>query len=154
MPSSHARCQTALIGCPVASQGHFRMADRLALGVVPILRQGEISPTLAQFRLYWFVALDMERQKARRKIDLIRPEGDPRRERALYCMERQEEVLDRAYADMREMAPTAGERAVEVITAHYLEGEDWHDLSARIGIAYDKCKKIAYKAFREYEAAT
>ncbi len=64
------------------------MADRLALGVVPILRRGEISPTLAQFRLYWFVALDMERQKARRKIDLMRPEGDPRRERALYCMER------------------------------------------------------------------
>lgn len=154
MPVAHARCQTALIGRPVASQGHFRMADRLALGVVPILRRGEISPTLAQFRLYWFVALDMERQKARRKIDLMRPEGDPRRERALYCMERQEEVLDRAYADMREMAPAVGERAVEVITAHYLEGEDWHDLSARIGIAYDKCKKIAYRAFREYDAAT
>lgn len=101
------------------------MADRLALGVVPILRRGEISPMLAQFRLYWFVALDMERQKARRKIDLMRPEGDPRRE-----------------------------RAVEVITAHYLEGEDWHDLSARIGIAYDKCKKIAYRAFRAYDAAT
>ena len=117
------------------------MADRLALGVVPILRRGEISPTLAQFRLYWFVALDMERQKARRKIDLMRPEGDPRRERALYCMERQEEVLDRAYADMCEMAPKVGGRAVEVITAHYLEGEDWHDLSARIGIAYDKCKE-------------
>lgn len=47
-----------------------------------------------------------------------------------------------------------GERAVEVITAHYLEGEDWHDLSARIGIAYDKCKKIAYRAFREYDAET
>ena len=103
------------------------MADRLSLGVVPILRRGEISPTLAQFRLYWFVALDMERQ---------------------------EEVLDRAYADMREMAPAVGERAVEVITAHYLEGEDWHDLSARIGIAYDKCKKIAYRAFREYDAET
>ena len=130
------------------------MADRLALGVVPILRRGEISPTLAQFRLYWFVALDMERQKTRRKIDLMRPEGDPRRERALYCMEGQEEVLDRAYADMHEMAPAVGERAVEVITAHYLEGEDWHDLSARIGIAYDKCKKIAYRAFREYDAAT
>lgn len=130
------------------------MADRLALGVVPILRRGEISPTLAQFRLYWFVALDMERQKTRRKIDLMRPEGDPRRERALYCMERQEEVLDRAYADMREMAPKVGGRAVEVITAHYLEGEDWHDLSARIGIAYDKCKKIAYRAFRAYDAAT
>ena len=85
---AHARYQTALIGGPAASQGHFRMADRLALGVVPILRRGEISPTLAQFRLYWFVALDMERQKARRKIDLMRPEGDPRRERALYCMER------------------------------------------------------------------
>ncbi len=96
--------------------------------MVPILRRGEISPTLAQFRLYWFVALDMERQKARRKIDLMRLEGDPRRERALYCMERQEEVLDRAYADMREMAPTVGERAVEVITAHYLEREDRHSL--------------------------
>ena len=69
-------------------------------------------------------------------------------------MERQEEVLDRAYADMREMAPTVGERAVEVITAHYLGGEDWHDLSARTGIAYDKCKKIAYRAFWEYDAAT
>lgn len=29
------------------------------------MRRGEISPTLAQFRLYWFVALDMERQKTR-----------------------------------------------------------------------------------------
>ncbi len=115
-------------------------------------RQGEITPTLAEFRCYWFVARDMERQRARRRIDLMRPEEDPRRVRALYCMRRQERILDRGYERLEELRPALGELAYEIAGAHFLECEDWHDLSARLGIPYDKCKKVAYKAFRRHDA--
>ena len=115
-------------------------------------RQGEITPTLAEFRCYWFVARDMERQRARRKADLMRRDGDPRRARALYCVGRQERILDRGYERLEELRPALGELAYEIVGSHFLECEDWHDLSARLGIPYDKCKKVAYKAFRQYDA--
>lgn len=111
-----------------------------------------MGPTLARFRGYWFTACDMELQKRKRMADLMRPEGDPRRARTLYCMARQEEILDRGYADLEAVGEAVGDRAAEVIGAHFLEGEDWHDLSARLGIPYDKCKKIAYNAFRRCDA--
>lgn len=117
-----------------------------------MLRQGEMSPTLARLRRCWYVSRDMDKQRRGRRIDLMRPDGDPRRARALYCMAEQEAVLDTGYALIEEMRPAAGDVAAEIVEAHFLECEDWHDLSARLGIPYDKCKKMAYRAIRRYDA--
>ena len=123
-----------------------------SMGWGALLRQGEISPTLVQLRHCWYVSRDMEKQCRGRKIDLMRPDGDPRRARALYCVGQQEAFLDAGYELIEDMRPSAGNLAADIMTAHFLECEDWHDLSARLGIPYDKCKKVAYRAICRYDA--
>ena len=108
-----------------------------------MLRQGEISQSLHDFRGYQVTARSLERLK--RQLKTTKPQVG--KERIGWC----EEILDRAWDDVAEIEWTRGDTACQLVVRHFLFDEDWHDVSADMQIPYDKAKKIAYAAIKSLD---
>lgn len=113
-----------------------------------MLRQGEISQSLHDFRGYQVTARSLERLKRQLKTT----KQQVGKERIGWCIDRCEEILDRAWDDVAEIERTCGDTACQLVVRHFLFDEDWHDVAADMGIPYDKAKKIAYAAIKSLDS--
>jgi hypothetical protein len=104
-------------------------------------RVGDILPSLARFRSYRAHADELEAMKSWPPARSPGPMA--RRSRIERDHER---ALDRAFAEASVVSTWYGTLHARILSAHYLYGEDWHDISASEGIPYDKTKKLAYSA--------
>lgn len=105
-----------------------------------MLRQGEISPSLARFRSYRLHAEQLEDMKS-----WPRAASDAQAYRRSVIASIHESKLDRAWSELEVIATWYGDLPAQVISEHYLFCHDWHDISAELGIPYDKLKKLAYR---------
>lgn len=113
-----------------------------------MLRQGEISQSLHDFRGYQVTARSLERLK--RQLRTTKQQVG--KERIGWCIDRCEEILDRAWDDVAEIERTRGDTACQLVVRHFLFDEGWHDVAADMGIPYDKAKKIAYTAIKSLDS--
>lgn len=113
-----------------------------------MLRQGEISQSLHNFRGYQVTARSLDRLK--RQLKTTKTQAG--KERIGWCIDRCEEILDRAWDDAEEIERTRGDTACQLVVRHFLFDEDWHDVSADMQIPYDKAKKIAYAAIKSLDS--
>lgn len=113
-----------------------------------MLRQGEISQSLHDFRGYQVTARSLERLKRQLKST----KAQVGKERIGWCIDRCEEILDRAWDDVERIECGSGDTARQLVVRHFLFDEDWHDVAADMGIPYDKAKKIAYAAIKSLDS--
>lgn len=105
-----------------------------------------MSPALSRFIGYRYRAEALETFKP------LCAKGRPGvRQRAERIVSDCESVLDAAWAECDLIGRTHGPRSAELVIRHYLLCGDWHDISADLGIPYDKAKKMAYAAIKSLD---
>lgn len=108
-------------------------------------RVGEMSDALHRFRSYMWSAESLEKAKEELRSPRLNAE---RRKRLMYVIAQCERSLDAGWREVGTIAERDGDAAAELVAGHFLFGEDWHDLTASLGISYDKGKKVAYAAIK------
>lgn len=103
-------------------------------------------PALSRFIGYRYRAEALERFKP------LCSRGAPGlRVRASRIVSDCERSLDEAWEECGVIEARYGQRVAELVIRHYLMCGDWHDISADLGIPYDKAKKMAYAAIKSLE---
>lgn len=109
-------------------------------------RTGDMSPALSRFIGYRERAEALERFKPH-----IRKGPPGLRARARRIVGDCEGALDGAWVECDLIGHAHGQKCAELVIRHYLLREDWHDISADLGIPYDKAKKMAYAAIKSLD---
>lgn len=111
-----------------------------------MLRQGDISPSLALFRRAADSAGALEAEKA-----LWRRSGRMVRAMSTEECRRLEESMDEAWGLVADIERGDGPLVADMVTEHWLLGMGWRDVALRHGLATDKCKKMAYEAVKRLD---
>lgn len=101
-----------------------------------------MSPALHRFTEYRRRALDLEERKG-----TLRRAPKAMRDVHRYVLEQVDErAVDSCWEEVGLVAEEYSGEAAELLAAHYLFCEDWHDIAAERGKGYDEVKKKCYKA--------
>jgi hypothetical protein len=100
-----------------------------------------MSPALLRFTEYRRRALDLEWRKGtlRRSTPGMRAVHN-------HVILIDEQALDRGWEEAGIVAEEYSDDAAELLAAHYLFCEDWHDVAAERSRGYDEVKKKGYRA--------
>ena len=107
----------------------------------------EGSDALNRFTAYSLKAQSLERLKRQLKVT----KSNRGKQRVRWCIARCEDAMEAAWGEVDELSRSHGDEAAELVTRHYLWGEDWHDVTADMGLTYDKGKKMAYRAIKSLD---
>ena len=100
-----------------------------------------MSPALHRFTEYRRRALDLEQRKG-----TLRRSTPGMRAVHHYVIWIDEQALDRGWNEVGLVAEEYSDEAAELLAAHYLFCEDWHDIAAERRKGYDEVKKKCYRA--------